>query len=472
LDESSWTKQSSKSPRRGALPRAVLATAWLALPGAAAAQQTPPAAPQTPPDATVETPKPENPKAQTPPPAPEAKPAAPPVVSVGPEGFTLASADKQFQLKLRGYVQADGRYFASEKDRPAVNTFLVRRARPILDGTLFGLVDFRIMPDFGSGTTTLQDAYVDLRPRPELRLRVGKYKPPSMGLEQLQSDTNIVFVERNLPSNLVPNRDEGIQLHGEIAGGVLTYAVGAFNGTPDDASVDANLDDNVDLAARVFSHPFRRTEWTPLKGLGLGIAGSSGSQHGTTSATGLAPYRTVGQQVFFSYLSSTTAADTVVADGAHLRLSPQAYYYYGGLGLLAEYVTSTQELRRGTDERARVRNDTWQVQASYVLFGGTPGFEGVRPTRPLKPSEGTWGAVELAARYAELHVDPDAFPRFADPNRSARVAKGWGAAANWYIGGNNRIGLDLERTTFEGGAANGADKPAELVLFGRFQASF
>lgn len=466
-----WKKQASKSPRRGALPRAVLATAWLALPGAAAAQQTPEAAQQPPPDATVETPKPENPKARTPPPAPEAKPAAPPVVSVGPEGFTLASADKQFQLKLRGYVQADGRYFVSEKDRPAVNTFLVRRARPILDGTLFGLVEFRIMPDFGGGLAVLQDAYVDLRAQPELRLRVGKFKPPAMGLEQLQSDANIVFVERNLPVNLVPNRDEGIQVHGEILGGVLTYAVGAFNGTPDDASVDANLDDNVDLAARVFSHPFRRTGWTPLKGLGLGIAGSRGSQHGTATATGLAPYRTVGQQVFFSYLTSTTATDTVIADGEHLRLSPQAYYYYGGFGLLAEYVTSTQELRRGT-ERARVRNDTWQVQASYVLFGGTPSFEGVRPTHPLKPSEGTWGAVELGARYAELHVDPDAFPRFADPNRSARVARGWGAAANWYIGGNNRIGLNLERTAFEGGAADGADRPAELVLLGRFQASF
>lgn len=467
------TKQSSwKSPRRGALPRAVLATAWLALPGAAGAQQPPAGAQQTPPDATVETPKPENPKAETPPPAPEAKPAAPPVVTAGPDGFTLASADKQFQLKLRGYVQADGRYFAQDTDRTGVNTFLVRRARPIFEGTLFGAVDFRIMPDFGGGTAVLQDAYMDLRAMPELRLRVGKYKPPSMGLEQLQSDANITFVERNLTLNLVPNRDEGIQVHGEILGGVLSYAVGAFNGTPDDASVDANLDDNVDLAARVFTHPFRRTEWKPLKGLGFGLAGSRGSQHGTTAATGLAPFRTVGQQVFFSYISSTaTPADNVLADGEHLRFIPQGYYYYGGFGLIAEYVTSTQELRRGT-ERARVRNEAWQVLASYVLFGGTASFEGVRPTRPLKPSEGSWGAVELAARYAELHADPDAFPRFADPNRSARVAKGWGAAANWYLSGNNRIGLNLERTTFEGGAATGGDRPPELVLLGRFQVSF
>lgn len=465
MDESIWTKPSSKSPRRGALPRAVLATAWLALPTAAGAQQ--PSG-----EATPETPKTETPKTETPPPAAETKPAAAPaVVTAGPEGFSISSADKQFQLKLRGYVQVDGRYYLSEKERPTYNAFLIRRARPILDGTLFGSVDFHIMPDFGGGTTVLQDAYMDIRPGSALRLRVGKFKTP-IGLEQLQSDTNITFIERNLPTNLVPNRDEGLQVYGELAGGLFSYALGAFNGTPDDASVDFNLEDNVDLAGRLFTQPFKRTGWKPLQGLGFGVAGSRGSQHGTASGTGLAPFRTVGQQVFFSYLTSSTAADTVVADGEHLRISPQGYYYYGGFGLLAEYVSSTQELRRGTTERARVRNEAWQVEASYVLFGGSPGFEGVRPTRPVRPSEGSWGAVELAARYSELHLDPDAFPRFADPNRSARTAKGWGVAANWYLSGNNRIGLNLERTAFDGGAADGGNRTAELALLALFQASF
>ncbi len=419
----------------------MLAAGWLALPGPVWAQQA----------------------------TGDEKEAA--VVSAGPEGFTLSSPDKQFQLKLRGYVQADGRLFTSGKDRPGGNTFLIRRARPILEGTLFGWLDFRLMPDFGSGTTVLQDAYMDLRPLPELRLRVGKYKPPA-GLEQLQSDTHIVFVERNLPTNLVSNRDEGIQVHGEILGGVLTYVLGAFNGTPDDASVDFNFDDNVDLAGRLFAHPFRKSALRPLQGLGFGLAASRGSQHGSATSSGLAPFRTVGQQVFFSYLvSATTPADTVVADGEHVRLMPQGYYYWGPFGLLAEYVSSAQEVRRGT-ERARLRNEAWQVQASYVLFGGNASFEGVRPTRAVKPSEGSWGAVELAARYAELHIDSDAFPLFADPSRSARVAKDLGAALNWYLGGNSRIALSLERTTFEGGAADGGDRPTEVVLFNRFQASW
>ena len=57
-----------------------------------------------------------------------------------------------------------------ENDEGANDTFLIRRARPILEGTLFDVVDFRLMPDFGgsgtssSATATLQDAWVNFRP--------------------------------------------------------------------------------------------------------------------------------------------------------------------------------------------------------------------------------------------------------------------------------------------------------------------
>ena len=43
------------------------------------------------------------------------------------------------------------------------DTFVLRRVRPILEGTLFKNFDVRLTPDFGGGTTVLQDAYVDLR---------------------------------------------------------------------------------------------------------------------------------------------------------------------------------------------------------------------------------------------------------------------------------------------------------------------
>ncbi|MFL5350808.1 MAG: OprO/OprP family phosphate-selective porin [Hyalangium sp.] len=386
------------------------------------------------------------------------------------EGFSLSSEDKSFQIKLRGYLQADGRFFLSDTDRPGTSTFQLRRARPLLEGTLFGAFDFRLLTDFGGGTATVQDAYLDIHPWRALRLRVGKFKPP-VGLERLQSATNTLFIERALPTNLVPNRDIGLQLHGELLEGTLTYALGAFNGVPDGGSADANSDNSFDLAGRVYTYPLRRTSLHPLQGLGLGFAASHGRRLGTTAAPALASYRATSQQAFFSYLTSTTAADTVFASGENLRLSPQGTWFWGPVGLLAEYVSSAQEVRRGT-ERARLRHQSWQATAAYVLFGGDASYEGVRPTHPVNPSEGAWGAVELDARYSDLRVDPNTFPTYADPAKSAREAKSWGIAANWYLNTNVRIALNFDRTTFEGGAADDGNRIPENLLLSRFQVSW
>src|SRR5205085_2682524 len=109
--------------------------------------------------------------------------------------------------------------------------------RPIIEGTVFGKYDFRLMTDFGGGTAVVQDAYVNVNQLPWARLEIGKFKPP-VGLERLQSATAILFVERGLPTNLVPNRDVGVQVWADTLGGVFSYAAGIFDGAPDGGSLD------------------------------------------------------------------------------------------------------------------------------------------------------------------------------------------------------------------------------------------
>jgi phosphate-selective porin OprO/OprP len=147
-----------------------------------------------------------------------------PVFTAGREGFSLKSADGSYQLRIRGYLQGDGRFFADDQERANTDSFLLRRVRPILEGTVAKHFDFRIMTDFGGGTATVQDAYIDARFWPEAKLRVGKYKPP-VGLERLQSGSELLFVERGLPTNLVPNRDVGAQIHGDLFEGAFRYAL-------------------------------------------------------------------------------------------------------------------------------------------------------------------------------------------------------------------------------------------------------
>ncbi|MGH8646303.1 MAG: porin, partial [Gammaproteobacteria bacterium] len=91
---------------------------------------------------------------------------------------------------------------------------------------VFNIFDFRFMPDFPSNTSrnaTIQDAWVDARLLPWFQVKGGKFKTP-FGIERLQSASSIRFVEPALPNNLVPNRDIGVEVHGEIGGGVLSYS--------------------------------------------------------------------------------------------------------------------------------------------------------------------------------------------------------------------------------------------------------
>ena len=127
------------------------------------------------------------------------------------DGFSLKSADGKYTLKIRGYAHADARFFPSDDAKAIPNTFFLRRARPIIEATVGKYFDFRIMPDFGQGATTLFDAYWEGKFDPAFTVRAGKFKPP-VGFERLQSATDITFAERGLPTNLAPNRDVGLQL--------------------------------------------------------------------------------------------------------------------------------------------------------------------------------------------------------------------------------------------------------------------
>jgi phosphate-selective porin OprO and OprP len=389
---------------------------------------------------------------------------APPTFTAGKDGFALRSMDGAFVLRLRGYLQLDARIFDGSG---ASDTFVVRRARPILEATVFRVFDLRLMPDFGAGTTVLQDGYVEARFLPAVRLRAGKFKPP-VGLERLQSATDLVFVERAMPTNLVPNRDVGAQLAGDLAKSRVQYAVGFFNGVPDGGSGDSDNDDAKDVAARVFVQPFAGGG-RALPDLGVGVAFSTGDQAGTVSAPNLPTFRTAGQVSFFSYRSDGTAAGTVIPSGKRTRIAPQATFYRGPFGLMAEYVQSKQKVRRGSDE-ADITNSSWQTAVSWVIRG-TASYRGVNPESPFSGLGTGPGAWELATRYSELDVDDDAFPTFANPSTAARKARAVGVGVNWWASRNVRFLLSGERTKFDGGAADG-DRREEKVLMTRFQISF
>jgi phosphate-selective porin OprO/OprP len=399
-----------------------------------------------------------------------------PKITVSDKGVTLASADGANSLKLRGLVQLDHRLFFDDGGITN-NSFLLRRARLILEGAFAKNYSFQLVPEFGGGNATaasavsILDANFGIAVSPALQFKFGKFKSP-VGLELLQSDSWTFFNERSIVTNLVPNRDLGIQASGDVLGGKVNYAVGIFGGVADGAtSTNADFDNEKDVVARVIASPFKNNAGSALQGLSFGVAGSYGRQKGTSGRT--AGYRTDGQQTFFSYLGTT------ITDGPNWRVSPQFDYRNGSFGLLGEYVLSASNVRpSATGPKAELRNKAWQLAAGYVLTGENSSYNGVVPATNFDFSNGTWGAFEVVARYSNLQLDEDAFPLYASPASNASEASSFGVGLNWYLSKTVAFKLDYYQTSFDFPAGAPATSTSALLrqdekaFITRFQIAF
>ena len=186
---------------------------------------------------------------------------------------------------------------------------------------------------------------------------------PRKPLEHLQSDPYLVFVERAFPSDLVPNRDAGVELFGDVFNGALSYAAAFTNGTGDNntntsqaAPVTSGTDNNdgKEGTGRLVVKPFKNTEWSVLQGLSVGI-GASYAKQSSINPNLVTP----GQVAIF------TSSSSALSDGEHVRLAPEFSWYYHALGLSSEYVRSSQVWRVGK-VRSTVTNTAGQVAASYA----------------------------------------------------------------------------------------------------------
>ena len=413
-----------------------------------------------------------------------------PVFDVGENGFRISSADKKHQVRIRGAVQADGRFFSEDDNHKSTTSFDLKQARVWLEGYVFKDIYYKIMPDFAASGNILPDAYIDYAYDPAAELLVGKFKP-SISLERLQGDSDGTFLERAFPTYLASNRDVGIQVHGAFAKpgysvekvpgpidakNFFTYQLAVDNGSGDDGSPNNNAGatyDSKEFVGRVFAHPFQHT--TPwLEGLGIGIAGSFGDPSQQALKNQATP---IGRTTYLNYANVNANYTAPTSDGDRHRIYPQAYWYAGPFGLMGEYAVSTQHLsstKAGKAVNVKQDNKAWQVLASYVLTGEDNTFGSVKPIQNFSPLDGKWGAWQLAARWTEIDIDKSTFD-IIDPSKAANHATAWTLGVNWYLNAYALIRADYEQVSFDGGAGTirkVADRPTEQVFATRFQLSF
>ncbi|MBX3326904.1 MAG: porin [Nitrospira sp.] len=465
--------------------------------------------------------------------AAEAAKKSVPVVKTGSSGLSVESADGNFSFRFRGIVHADHRLFFdgvndirnrtdqragdlnSDGFHASNNSWLLRRLRPTFEATFWGKYDIRIMPDFANGTVSLFDGYLDARLDPAFKIQVGKFKS-FVALERLQGGSDIKLIERSYVSNtLLPNRDLGIAVHGDVLNNTLGYAFGLMNGVSDGGNINTGpqFSGRKEFTGRMFVTPFVNHE-TVLRGLGIGVAATYTSVNGERNLNftdtspadqtrnGLAGYLTDGQNTFFRYSGAT------VSDGARIRVSPQAYYFVGPLGIISEYARVIQDVSLTTggspaeggagtntvftpNSGRRLHHQAWHVTVAYVLTGEDNSFQGVKPRHNFEFGRG-WGAWELVGRYSEIHLDSDTFKNpagtsftggYANLADSAKSAHSWTIGLNWYLNPNVRFAVNYSETKFSGGAGNGVapinaagtnvlDRPDERVFLSRMQLAF
>lgn len=354
-------------------------------------------------------------------------------------GAGLESRAADVHVGLTGYVQLDGRGFPGWPEADPDGLALqrdgveVRRLRLGVEAR-WRRVEFELDGELKPGDEELKDAFLDVRFSRAARLRAGRFKIP-VGAEWLVSAAKTDFVERALPiAILAPDRDWGVELHGDI--GRLTYMAGLFAG------------DGLPEARRAGTTAAARLRLAVSNGLELAGACAWADVAADATGPGLDP-RPRG--LLAEGLGGETAFAPVFVNGRRLRWGVEGAWRSGPVSLRAEWLEA-RERRLGQGptlgDLPELVGRGWAASASWLVTGERK-RDTVRPERPLF---GGPGAVELALRYDVVRFD-DAenagFEGAGNRSRNVRPAglEGVTAGVSWWPGSWLRLvaNLALER---------------------------
>jgi phosphate-selective porin len=348
----------------------------------------------------------------------QAQPAAAPPKKEAPltagwsgEHFFIKSADGQFSISPYGYVNID--YRAYKGDGAPADTFLVRRARFGFQGNYGSHFDFALLTDAAATTgSVVRDVYLNVRIRPEFQFQAGQFKVP-FAQETGVGATNLDFVERGFQSMLYPEaasayRSPGVAFHGDIAGGVMQYWVGAFNGK---GYAIANTTNQPEVIGRLRFYPWRKTKNDWLKQLAFGGSIDRARSRGLSGDQSFSGALPDGAYTFFPQFA---------INGPIQRYNGEFTYLKGRFALRGEYdqlnmsrnnVGSEQAYWLGFLSLPSIIAKAYDVSATYLLTGekrpenGTP-----RVNRPLYGPDTPggkgrgMGAWELAFRFTGIQA--------------------------------------------------------------------
>lgn len=353
------------------------------------------------------------------------------------DGLKFSSGDGTWDGYVGGRVRMHMRNFVdrpSDGTRTSPDTFFLREIRLETGGTYKQDWEYKVqydMPTGSSSTTgTLQDGYLGWKHYPVASLRMGQFKEP-FSQEESTSGRFIDFNERSVLTRLAPGRDIGFMAYGKALEDIVEYEVGVFNGQGR-AVFDGG--DNKEFAARLRINPFLTSDIPWLKGLRVGAAGTVGAID-DASIDGL-DFRTTELGVLFLDSSVGTI------NGLRNRMGVEMSWLYDSFSVRGEWVKKTDWVSRvAGNVSVQVEQDAWYVAATWLPTGEKKTLENrITPLKPFSISDGTWGAVELAFRVADLEIEDSIFDYgLASRTGQANEVMTYTGGVNWWLTKNIRI---------------------------------
>ncbi len=303
------------------------------------------------------------------------------------DGAFIKSEDDSFFMEIGGRIHLDFRAYTADFAPPP--TFLIRRARLEVEGTLYQIFEFKVQADFADDESILlRDGFVNIHAKDVVQVIAGQFKAP-FSQEEFQSSKYMPFVERSMINNIVPGRSPGVMVHGYTKDNLIRYGVSVQN---DEGELGLNRTGGPDFFGQGRFEPWR--EGT-LDTLSVGGAIGIGKREQERFVVGRTSSRSV---VFFN---------EIPLNGTLLRRNVEGWWYPGPLLVQAEYDDLSAErngLAEGGGNLADVKARGFMVEAAYVLTGETNA-----PDDPIDPHHpvhaGGWGAWEVGARYQFFEVE-------------------------------------------------------------------
>ncbi|MDQ5769798.1 porin [Thiothrix subterranea] len=298
--------------------------------------------------------------------------------------------------------------------------------------------------DLSDNTPKLKDAYIEYRGIPHTQVRLGNAKT-AVGFENLTSSSDTLFMERALPSALLPGRTTAIQVSQYRDNGSIV--VGVAGGTP---TTLGEISNSVNEQELLYAHATRLllNKKHHVLHIGASFARTDPHEQSTRFSTTLESVFGV-ERLDTGKIKNATSYTT---QGVEMAWAKDALLVQG------EYLHTTV----ARDNRPDVNLHGGYVAAAYTVTGEKrrynskdAQFEGIQPKRDQ-------GAVELVARVSALDLDSD--------NISGGSVRGQTLGANYYY--NDKVRLMLDYSRMQAAPDKSGDTVTDNILQARLQVSF